>query len=274
MTITLERTEPDVIRVRMSSWRGRRAGYDVSAYLMRGVLVDTGFPRIGAELMRVAGELRPRGAIVTHWHEDHSGGAPLLARAGLPLVMHPEAEAVMREHPQIGLYRRMVWGRPAPLDRVLVPFDIAPLTLIQTPGHTADHLAVWDAERGIVASGDLFLGVKVRIAHVEEAPRALVASLRTIADLEPRLLLDAHRGPVQNPVPMLRAKIAWMEETIGAIERLATRGLSEEEIQRTVLGPEEFTGHVSFGEYSRRALVHAVLAEGAAESVARHGRRE
>jgi hypothetical protein len=122
-------------------------------------------------------------------------------------------------------------------------------------------MVVWDDERRILDSGDLFLGVKVRIAHRHESPRLLVQSLRVVAALEPRLLLDAHRGVLHQPTPLLRAKIAWMEETIGAIETLAMQGLDEHEIRRRVLGREEFTGYLSVGEYSRQALVHAVLHE-------------
>jgi glyoxylase-like metal-dependent hydrolase (beta-lactamase superfamily II) len=143
----------------------------------------------------------------------------------------------------------------------VVALEVAPLEIISTPGHTPDHLAVWNAERRIVVSGDLFLGVKVRIAHHNESPRRLVQSLRIVAALEPRLLLDAHRGVVEQPTPLLRAKIAWMEETIGAIESLAAEGIGEREIRQRVLGREEFTGYVSAGEYSRRAFVHAVLNE-------------
>jgi hypothetical protein len=123
---------------------------------------------------------------------------------------------------------------------------------------------VWDAERGIVASGDLFLGVKVRVAHAHESPSTLLASLRAVAALEPRLLLDAHRGVVENPMLVLHAKIRWMDETIGEIRRLAEMGAGEREIQRRVLGAESFVGWVSLREYSKISLVRTVLGETAA----------
>jgi glyoxylase-like metal-dependent hydrolase (beta-lactamase superfamily II) len=131
--------------------------------------------------------------------------------------------------------------------------------VIATPGHTADHQVLWDPERRILASGDLFLGVRVRVAHEHEAPDVLIASLRAAADLEPRLLLDAHRGPLANAESMLRAKVAWMEETLGGIRRLASEGVSEREIRRRMLGAEEFVGWVSFGEYSKRSFVRTAL---------------
>ncbi|MDB4890622.1 MAG: beta-lactamase domain protein [Gemmatimonadetes bacterium] len=261
MTLRIEQVESGVQRLALSNWQGRRAGYEVSAFLMRGVLVDTGFPRVGRELVRAVRALSPRAAIVTHWHEDHSGNAPALVEMGIPMMMHPACEATLRERPDIAFYRRSIWGRPHRLTSAVTPFDPAPLQIIATPGHTKDHQIVWDADRGIVASGDLFLGVKVRVAHAHESPSTLLASLRTVVALEPRLLLDAHRGVVENPVPVLRAKISWIEETIGEIRRLAASGAGEREVQRRVLGAESLVGWVSLREYSKLSLVRTVLRE-------------
>ncbi|MEP6729446.1 MAG: MBL fold metallo-hydrolase [bacterium] len=262
MTIRIEHVEQDVVRIRLSNWQGRAFGYDVSAFMVRGVLVDTGFPLGRREMLAAVRSLAPRGAIVTHWHEDHAGNAPQLAAMGVPLRMHDECEAMLRARPAIALYRRSIWGRPARLVTPLIDFDPAPLEIISMPGHTTDHQVVWDPERRIVASGDLFLGVKVRVAHDHESPAMLIRSLRAIAALEPRVLLDAHRGGVvRNPVEMLRGKIDWMEEIIGAIVALAEKGASEREILRRVLGGESLVGWVSMGEYSRMAMVRTVLRE-------------
>ena len=262
MRVWNEEVEPGVRRLRMRSWRGALVGYDVSSYLLGDVLVDTGFPRGGRRLLDAVAAMEPRGAVLTHWHEDHAGNAPALAARGVPMVMHPRCEALLRERPSIRLYRREVWGQTGLLRSPLVGFDPAPLTLVETPGHSADHVAVWDAERQILVSGDLFLGVKVRVAHEEdESPRALVASLRRAAALEPRLLLDAHRGPVRDAAAALRAKAEWNEEQIGEIERLDAAGVDAAEIVKRLFGGESLVGWVSGLEYSRRGFVRAVLRE-------------
>jgi ribonuclease/clavin/mitogillin len=263
MRLSIELLEPGVRRLRMRSWRGAMVGYDVSAYLLGDVLVDTGFPRGGRVLLEAIEMVRPRGIVLTHWHEDHAGNAPALAARRVPMAMHARCEALLRERPKIRFYRKMVWGHTAPLRAPLLGFDVAPLTLVETPGHSADHVAVWDAERRILVSGDLFLGVKVRVAHEEdESPRMLVASLRRAAALEPRLLLDAHRGPVRDAAAQLRAKADWNEEQIEAIEQLAARGSSDREIVQQLFGGESAVGYVSGLEYSRRGFVRAVLREG------------
>lgn len=261
MSLIVEQVAPGVQRLRMQGWRGRAVGYEVSAYALRGVLVDSGFPGAREEFTSAVRALSPRGAVITHWHEDHAGNAPALAAEGVPMVMHAACEAILRVRPSIRLYRRAVWGQTSALEGGLAAFDPAPLEVIATPGHCDDHLVVWDPERRVVAAGDLFLGVKVRVAHAHESPGALLESLRRVAALEPLLLLDGHRGVVKNATPLLRAKIGFLEETIGAIRELAARGAAEGEIQRRVLGREAFIGIASLGEYSKRAFVTAVLRE-------------
>jgi glyoxylase-like metal-dependent hydrolase (beta-lactamase superfamily II) len=133
---------------------------------------------------------------------------------------------------------------------------------VALPGHSPDHVSVWDAERRILVSGDLFLGVKVRVAHRSESPRRLLESLRVAAALEPRLLLDAHRGPIVDPMQKLRAKIAWLGETIESVTARSAAGATPREIARQLLGRETVIGYASLGEYSKIAFVQAVLREG------------
>ena len=262
MRLATDEIEPGIQRLRMRSWRGALVGYDVSAYLIGDVLVDTGFPRAQQAYLAAVEQLRPRGVVVTHWHEDHAGNVPGMAALGVPMRMHAGCEVLLRQRPRIRFYRRAVWGWTGRLLARVEAFDPAPLALVEAPGHSPDHLIVWDAERRILVSGDLFLGVKVRVAHEEdESPRALVASLRRAAALEPRLLLDAHRGPVRDAAAQLRAKADWNEEMIGAIEALGAAGVEPAEIVRRLFGGDSLVGLVSGGEYSRAGFVRAVLRE-------------
>lgn len=253
-------THDDVTRIRMATWRTRAAGYDVSAYLAHGILVDTGFRHVGSALTRLLRELRPRGVIVTHWHEDHAGNAPRLAISRIPTWMPPLTEQTLRARPRVKLYRHVVWGRTPALRAPLIPLDVAPLQVVPTPGHSADHHVVFDAATRTLFSGDLWLGVKVRVTGSTENPYQIVESLSRAIALEPRRMFDAHRGLVDNPVEALGAKRAWLLDTIGAIERDLDAGKPESEILDAVLGGEESTSLISQGEYSRRNLIRCVAA--------------
>jgi glyoxylase-like metal-dependent hydrolase (beta-lactamase superfamily II) len=257
--IRLERYD-DVTRLRMSTWRSRSIGYEVSAYLAHGVLVDCGFPDVAHELEPVLRELRPEGAIITHGHEDHAGNAGLLARLRIPLFVTPETLADLRVGQRIRAYRRYTWGQPQPFTARFDPFYQRPLHIIAAPGHAPDHHVVWDPGRRILYSADLWLGVRVKVMHVEERPGRLVRDLRAAAALAPDRMFDAHRGPVADPVRALSAKADWLEETIETIATRIRDGWSDRAIVRRVLGGEEWAGYVSRGEYARGNFVRNVRA--------------
>lgn len=247
----------DVTRLRMWTLRSAAIGYDVSAYLVRGVLIDTGFRHVEGDLIRALTKLRARGVVVTHWHEDHAGNAPMLAEA-LPMWMPAGTEAKLRERPQVKLYRHFTWGRPNPLVVPLEAFDFSPLRAVATPGHSDDHHVVFDPETATLFSGDLWLGVRVKVVGAHENPREILASLERAIALNPRRMFDAHRGLIENPVVALRAKHQWLETTVAEIERRIDAGDDEGVILRAILGGDELAAFVSQGEYSRRNLIRAV----------------
>lgn len=252
----------DVVRFEMWSRRSRMAGLSVSCYLVKGVLVDCGFPGVGDEVARLLEQRSLRGVVVTHRHEDHAGNIEAVARRGIPLAARPDTLAYARAPKALPPYRRFAWGSAPPLVSPVTIFTPDDLEVLQTPGHSPDHAAVWDAETRTLFSADLFLGVKVRVAHADERPRQLAASLGRVLALEPRRMFDAHRGSIADPTGALRAKIRWIEELVGEVERRASTGMPPARIARELLGAKDLSDVVSAGEYSRLNLVRAVLDEG------------
>ncbi|MDB4905487.1 MAG: beta-lactamase domain protein [Gemmatimonadetes bacterium] len=247
----------DVTRVRLWNAPSRAVGMHVSVYLVRGILVDAGFPNASAEVGALLERLKPRALMLTHWHEDHAGNAALAVSRGIPVWLDPATEEMLVKRPGLRAYRLLTWGRPAewiaPRER-FVP-ELEP---VHTPGHSHDHQVLWDASTGTLFGGDLWLGVRAKMMHEREDPYVLVASLQRAAALAPERMFDAHRGLVKDPVKALDAKRAFWEEMLGAIETRLRAGDSVRSILRTVMGGEELTGYASLGEYSRRSVVLAV----------------
>jgi ribonuclease/clavin/mitogillin len=255
----IERTEfGDVLSLRASWPRSRWVGYSVHLFVVRGVLVDTGFPGMGRELRPLLVELRPRGVMLTHHHEDHAGNVQLLAERGIPLQMDKETEKWVRTPGSIGLYRHITWKAMRPLTGAYTSFDDPYIERIATPGHCSNHHSVWDAQTGSLFAGDLYLGVKVRVAHSYEDPRAQVQSLREMAARNPERVFCAHRGLVPNGATMLRAKADWMETLIARIDARIDNGEGDERIRREVIGPLGSTHYFSAGDYSPLNLVRAI----------------
>jgi glyoxylase-like metal-dependent hydrolase (beta-lactamase superfamily II) len=248
----------DVTRFEMASAASRMIGYSASAYLVRGILIDCGFHAARREMDAILERERPRGVFVTHYHEDHAGNIERVARRGIPIAASEETLAIVRAPAPIRFYRRCTWGSAPPLLSSIRAFEPDRLQLVSAPGHCADHHVVWDASDGTLFGGDLYLGVKVRIAHPGEDPRLSAKTLRRIAALGPTRLFDAHRGFVPNPAPLLEAKADWTEETIASVERRIAGGASDSAIVRELFGGESMPGYFSGGDYSRTNFVKAV----------------
>jgi endoribonuclease LACTB2 len=249
----------DVTAFELFTRRTQVARYSVHVFVVRGALIDTGFHGARRDVARLVDELRPRGALVTHAHEDHAGNVELLARRGVPLGMSDATAARVRDVAPIALYRRWTWGSMAPLRTPFTRFAPADLALVPAPGHSGDHHVVWDATTRTLFAGDLYLGVKVRVTHPSEDPYRHVDTLRMAIALEPARLFCAHRGAVERPVEQLRAKAEWMAATVGEIERRIAAGAEDDAmIAREVLGRETLTGWFSRGEYAHVNIVRAV----------------
>lgn len=250
----------DVTRLRCSTRTSRAMKFEVSAYVVRGVLIDTAFPAVADDVAQWIATARPEGALVTHYHEDHAGNVGRLAALGVPVGLAPETLARIAHPEPIGWYRRLCWGSASPLAAPPAPFEHPALTLLHTPGHSRDHHVVWDEERETVFGGDLFIGVKVRVAHPGEDIRGQIGHLRRIAGLKPKRFFDAHRGLLEQPVELLLAKAQWIEEVVGEIERRAAEGWTAKAIEAEVLGAGDFTGLISGGDYAKRNIVESVMA--------------
>lgn len=144
------------------------------------LVIDPGPDHDGhlADVLRAAGRIAA--VLVTHGHEDHAPGAPLLAEAaGAPLfAFHPD-----------GGGERLRDGQG---------FDGggATLTAVHTPGHSPDHVVFHDADHGSLFTGDAVLGRGTSVIDPPEGDlAAYLRSLRRMRDLAPRAIYPGH-GPV------------------------------------------------------------------------------
>jgi glyoxylase-like metal-dependent hydrolase (beta-lactamase superfamily II) len=248
-----------VTQWRFASPWSRLAGYTASAFLTTdGVLVDTGIPASRREFARLLDTHEVRAVMITHHHEDHAGNVEQVAARGLPLWLPDATLPLVTRVERIRAYRRFTWFSMPPLRSPVVRFTPDALTPVFTPGHSGDHHVLFDPASRTLFSGDLFLGVAVRITHHDEDPWQQIDSLERAAALRPVRMFDAHRGLVPNAAAALMAKATWIREMITTIESAIARGQTDAQILRAVMGGESVTGVASGGEYSRRNFIRAV----------------
>lgn len=253
----------DVTYFRMTRTLLGRPRYWTGCYLLDGLLIDCGPPALARELASALEGHALEQLALTHHHEDHMGGAALLGeRRGLVPRIHERGVAALANGFPVELYRRYAWGRPGrvhaePLgDRIQTRGFT--LQVVHTPGHSPDHVCLFEPERGLLFSGDLFLAERLRYLREDEDLLELIASLRAVARLGARELFCAHRGLVPDGPGALRRKAEHLEGVRDSVRELLARGVSPAEAARRAVGREGLLTLFSLGRFSARNFVRAV----------------
>ena len=170
----------------------------VSAYvLVRGreaAVVDTGVGGSADAIGDVLDDAGPgwpgvRHVVLTHKHPDHAGSiSDVLDRAS-------------KATGYIGADDLTEVDAPRPLSALEDGDDVFGLQIVATPGHTAGHVAVFDADTAVLVAGDALTttdGLTGSNPQFTEDEAAAAASVRKLARLEPRTILVGHGDPLQD----------------------------------------------------------------------------
>ena len=139
--------------------------------------------------------------LVTHAHSDHAAGSPLIAGR------HPTAAFAKFPWPEEDVRYPVDW-QPL-VDGETVDAGGETLTVLHTPGHSPDHIALWHAPTRAAFVGDLVIqGGSVMIpwsrgGNLED----YLASLERLIALRPRTLFPAHGPVIADPLAVLSGHV-------------------------------------------------------------------
>jgi hydroxyacylglutathione hydrolase len=130
-----------------------------------GALVDPGDEATRIALAVEQSGLEISQIIITHAHIDHVGAvAAMVDEYACPVLMHAEAEPMLRQLPTQAMMMGLRFGKVPTVDRHIEDEEVLEvgglrLKSLYTPGHAPGHLAFYLADEGLVLSGDaLFAG--------------------------------------------------------------------------------------------------------------------
>lgn len=182
-------------------------------------------------LIAAAGESRISAILVSHTHVDHSPGARLMKEmTGAPLVGCGPHRAA----------RALLPGETNPLD-ASADTDYAPdrelrggdsitidgltLTAVETPGHTANHLAFALDEGRVLFSADHVMAWSTSIvAPPDGSMSAYMASLARLSERDDASYLPGHGGAVADPANYVAGLAAHRQAREKAILDRLTAG--------------------------------------------------
>lgn len=266
--LSMEEYGPVVKVLSARSFFGRVA-YRAAAYWVDGLLIDTGCAFTAAELSTALAPFRLHQVVNTHCHEDHIGANGLLQRRrGVAIWAHPLALPILADPKlqALQLYRRLFWGWPEPSQGQAlgkwVETEHHRFQVLHTPGHSVDHICLYEPLQGWLFSGDAFIGGKDRAARPDYDIYTMIESLRTLAALPLNRLFPGSGTVRDNPANALRRKVRHLEELGQAVQRLHRKGYNVPAIKSRVLGSEPYITYLTLGHFRGRYLIESYLRKG------------
>jgi glyoxylase-like metal-dependent hydrolase (beta-lactamase superfamily II) len=247
-----------------------RGRYWTSAYLVDDLLIDTGCAYTAAELAYYLAGTSIQKIVNTHTHEDHIGANAVLQRfySDLKIFAHPLAIPILADprgkqplHP----YRRAFWGWPDPCEaqpldeHAVISTPHYQFQVLFTPGHSQDHLCLYEPNQQWLFSGDLFVGGRDRALRSGCDIWGVIDSLKMISRLPLSILFAASARVRTQPADELVEKIKYYERMGEKVLQYHQQGRRVADIARRVFGGPFLVELITLGHFSRRHLVFSYL---------------
>lgn len=240
--------------------------YPVYAFLIGDALIDTGTNRAGKEFLPALNGRKISKIINTHHHEDHIGNnADIQKRFNIPVYAHNLALPYL-ENPRLNnlrLYQRIVWDWPKRSNGTLIGSTITTgnchFEVIDSPGHTDDHICLYEPDKKWLFTGDLFCGTTFIYLRQDENYLQILETLKALCRLEIDTIFCSLKGVVKNGKEAMFRKIEKMERLKDDVLRRQDEGLSPQSIRLKVLGKEDAWNFITGGHYSKQNTVDSIL---------------
>ena len=259
-----EFSEHSGVRMINGSIRFKTIQLNVYCFETDGVLIDTGAWNLLEQFKPFFSKLDVDQIVLTHYHEDHSGCANYLQNLyNLPIYMSDLRREECTKKANYPLYRKLFWGnRPAFSAKEIGEQFMSRTsnwTVIETPGHTNDHLSFLNNTTGQLFTGDLFVTPKTKVVLKEESIPQIVKSIEKVLTYDFGEMYCNHMGFVKNGREALELKREYLLELCSKIQMMNDEGLSVEEINQLLFRKKYPIIRVSFGEWDSTHIVTSVL---------------
>ncbi|WP_153731506.1 MBL fold metallo-hydrolase [Sporosarcina obsidiansis] len=239
---------------------------NVFCFKTDGILIDTGSQSLLEEFKPFFAEADIDQVVITHSHEDHTGGARhLQIDYGLPVFMNEMSIRECAEKAEYPMYRKLFWGNRQPYKAQPIGESftsrIASWKVISTPGHAEDHLAFLNDDTGQLFSGDLYVHPKTKLVLREESIPTIIRSIEKTLTYDFEELFCCHAGYVKDGRQALINKLGYLYELREQTLAFHQQGCKEKEIQKRLFPKKYPISYFSSGEWDSIHMIRSILAE-------------
>jgi glyoxylase-like metal-dependent hydrolase (beta-lactamase superfamily II) len=240
--------------------------YPVYSFLVGDTLIDTGTNRADKGFLDALKGRTIVKIVNTHHHEDHIGNnADIQEQFGIPIYAHQSALPYL-ENPRLNnlrLYQRIVWDWPKSSKGTAIGQSIIAgkynFEVINSPGHTEDHICLYEPDKKWLFTGDLFCGTAFIYLRQDENYLQILDTIKKLSLLEIETIFCNLKGVVKNGRDALLKKIKKMEKLRDDVLKLQEDGLPPQSIRQKVLGKEDAWNLVTGGHYSKQNTIDSIL---------------
>jgi len=238
---------------------GGRVLYWVYFYAYKDILFDSGCPHTANEVFDAFKD--KKALLITHYHEDHSGGAIELQKV-MKIYAPRKSLNILQNPPEVMQYRKIVWGQPLPVfaEPLEEKMNLGgeEIEVIETPGHSFDHVSFLIDRK--LFCGDLVVARGQVVCMREERLLETIKSIENVLSFE----FDfAYTGVGVASRETVEDYLAYLEELKEKAERLYREGKSVEVIVGEIFPnpPEKalLMEAVSEKEWARENIVRSLL---------------
>lgn len=244
--------------------RFNKVKLSVYCYEIDGVLIDTGSASLLSSFRPFFEKATIDQVAVTHYHEDHTGGARYIQDTyGVPIYMNEASIDYCRQKADYPFYRKIFWGKRAPFTAKPIGHTFesrqARWKVIPTPGHASDHLAFLNEETGQLFSGDLYVHPRTKVILREESIPQIIQSIKHVLTFDFDEMYCCHAGFVEKGREAFKNKLHYLEELQGRVLQLHQNGYSRKEIHRTLFPKKYPITLFSFGEWHSKHMITSII---------------
>lgn len=259
-------TYEEVIRLSMGRDMDGSVLYWVSAYLVDGMLIDTGCKHTAEELYEYLKNLKLSKAVNTHYHEDHIGGNKIIQdKLNVNILAPPKSIPLINETPSLYPYQELVWGYPdqaeiTPIEGDTIKTPRYTFEAIEAPGHSRDHIVLIEPGQGWCFSGDLFVSEKPKVIRPEEDIAEIIRSMKKLIELPYNFtMFPSVGGVVLNGKEAMSNCVEYLSDLHQRSKQLAREGLTPPEIRDSIFGKESTLAMLTDGQFSSENLIKSLL---------------